>query len=64
MFITNQAGIEKGKTDATKFKQKVDQILARLEIDIEVFVSCGSGPFRKPAPGVFHFLQHYLALQV
>ena len=63
VFITNQAGIESGKTDANKFKQKIDALLLHLEIDVEVFVSAGHGPFRKPAPGVYHLLKEYLALQ-
>jgi len=62
VFITNQAGIESGKTDARKFRQKVDAILAQLEIDVEVFVAAGHGPFRKPSPGVFHLMREYLAL--
>ena len=63
VFVTNQAGIESGKTDANKFRQKIDALLLHLEIDVEVFVSAGHGPFRKPAPGVYHLLKEYLALQ-
>ena len=63
IFVTNQNGIGSGKTDKDSWIQKMDKLLEKLEIDIEIFVSSGPGAFRKPLPGVFHLLKTYLGLE-
>ena len=63
IFLTNQNGIDTGKTNKTEFKLKIESILAKLEIDVEVFVAAGSSIFRKPLPGTFHLLREYLGMK-
>lgn len=63
IFLTNQNGIDTGKTNKTDFKLKIESILAKLEIDIEVFVAAGSSIFRKPLPGTFYLLKEYLGMK-
>ena len=45
------------------FKLKIESILSKLEIDIEVFVAAGSSIFQKPLPGTFHLLKEYLGMR-
>ena len=63
IFLTNQNGIDTGKTNKTDFKLKIESILAKLEVDIEVFVVAGSSIFRKPLPGTFYLLKEYLGMK-
>jgi bifunctional polynucleotide phosphatase/kinase len=57
IFITNQKGISKGKTGVKDFKGKVEAIVKRLSLPIQVFVSTGLGEFRKPLPGMWDHLE-------
>ena len=51
-----------GKTDKEGFKHKMEKLLQKLEIDVEIFIASGPGKFRKPAPGIFYLLKEYLGL--
>ena len=58
VFITNQAGIAKGKMTIQEFSVKVNNILKRLGVDALVFVSVSdTGYYRKPRPGVWKWLE-------
>ncbi|XP_065178968.1 uncharacterized protein F21D5.5-like [Sycon ciliatum] len=56
VFFTNQAGIAKGRTSAKDFQKKVDTIVSRLGIPVEVLVSTGESNYRKPSPDMWHFI--------
>lgn len=53
VLFTNQAGVSKGKTDLGEWKGKIADILKKVGIPIQVFVSMGEGISRKPAPGMW-----------
>ena len=58
VFITNQAGIAKGKLTIEQFSGKVVRILTRLGINATVFVSTAeTGYYRKPRPGIWEWLE-------
>ena len=58
IMITNQAGIAKGKLTLAQFQKKLKNILARLGVNVQVFVSTGdTGYFRKPRPGIWEWLE-------
>ena len=58
VFITNQAGIAKGKMTIQEFSVKVNNILKRLGVEALVFVSVSdTGYYRKPRPGVWQWLE-------
>ncbi|XP_013389083.1 bifunctional polynucleotide phosphatase/kinase [Lingula anatina] len=56
VFFTNQSGISKGKMTEQEFQRKVENITSKLNIPVQVFVSTGSGLYRKPSLGVWNVL--------
>ncbi|XP_068173160.1 bifunctional polynucleotide phosphatase/kinase [Antennarius striatus] len=56
VFFTNQLGIAKGKLRPEVFKSKVEDILATLQLPVQVFVSTGPGVYRKPVMGMWNHL--------
>ncbi|KAG8233558.1 hypothetical protein J437_LFUL013770 [Ladona fulva] len=57
VIFTNQAGIESGRTRLEDFKTKVERIVKRLGVPIQVYVCIASGGlYRKPAIGMWQIL--------
>ena len=58
VFVTNQAGIAKGKLTIGQFSEKVQSIMKKLGVDAMVFVSVSdTGYYRKPRPGIWQWLE-------
>jgi len=58
VFITNQAGIAKGKLTVEQFQLKMSNLLARLGVSATVFCSTSdTGYYRKPRPGIWEWLE-------
>lgn len=56
VIFTNQAGLGTGKIKIEDFKTKIEKVVKRLNVPIQVFVSTGKGIYRKPAPGMWNML--------
>jgi len=57
VFITNQAGIAKGKLKQEDFQEKVERIISRLGVPVQVVCSTSEGGFfRKPRTGIWRWL--------
>ena len=58
VFITNQAGISRGKLKEEDFQEKVERIQSKLGVPLQVICSTsGGGFFRKPRPGTWFWLE-------
>lgn len=55
LFVTNQAGIEKGRVKFSELKKKFQSIVATLDIPIFLFVATGENHFRKPSTEIWNF---------
>ncbi|KAI9561889.1 hypothetical protein GHT06_012851 [Daphnia sinensis] len=59
VIITNQAGLSNGKLKPQDFRQKLSDIRSKLGVPIQVFISSGSGIYRKPAMGMWNHLTEH-----
>ena len=60
VMFTNQAGMSKGKTKVSEWRQKVESFLGKVGVPIQIFCASGGGQYRKPAPGMWDFfVQNY-----
>jgi bifunctional polynucleotide phosphatase/kinase len=55
VFITNQAGVEKGHTKVSDLKTKFDAMIRELRIPVYVLISTGETHFRKPSAEMWNF---------
>ncbi|XP_045115645.1 LOW QUALITY PROTEIN: uncharacterized protein F21D5.5-like [Portunus trituberculatus] len=55
IIFTNQAGIGTGKHTAEGIQKKIESIIQKLGVPIQVFISTGKGEYRKPAIGMWNF---------
>uniref|UniRef100_A0A182WZZ8 PNK FHA domain-containing protein n=1 Tax=Anopheles quadriannulatus TaxID=34691 RepID=A0A182WZZ8_ANOQN len=56
VIFTNQAGIGKGKVRIEDFRQKIESLVRKLGVPMQVFISTGSGKYRKPRTGMWQTL--------
>ncbi|CAI4227121.1 unnamed protein product [Auanema sp. JU1783] len=58
-IFTNQKGLEKGHVLKKDFQKKIEAVVKALGVPIHVFISAGSGRFRKPCTGMWEALERY-----
>ncbi|CAG0901649.1 unnamed protein product [Darwinula stevensoni] len=56
-FLTNQLGVAKGKVGREELRGKVEAVVGRLGVPVQALVSTGKGRFRKPATGMWEYLE-------
>lgn len=56
VFFTNQGGIASGKLKLSDFKKKVEAIVRKINVPVQVFVSGRDDICRKPRSGMWHCL--------
>lgn len=55
-FISNQAGVQNGKTSIPELQGKVDKIIDAIGLPVDFICSLDNDLFRKPRPGMWHFM--------
>ncbi|KAJ8928964.1 hypothetical protein NQ314_018401 [Rhamnusium bicolor] len=56
VFFTNQSGLGKDPYKIKEFKRKVENILTKISLPIQVFFATGKTIYRKPLPGMWNTL--------
>ncbi|XP_065210955.1 uncharacterized protein F21D5.5-like [Planococcus citri] len=56
VFFTNQGGISSGKLKVSDFKKKVEAIVRKINLPVQVFVAGRDDICRKPRPGMWNCL--------
>ncbi|XP_045772876.1 uncharacterized protein F21D5.5 [Maniola jurtina] len=56
VILSNQSPIGKGRVKIEDFKKKIEGIVEKLNIPMQVFLATGKGFYRKPAPGMWKLL--------
>ncbi|CAJ0920307.1 unnamed protein product, partial [Mesorhabditis belari] len=57
VFFSNQNGIGKDHISPDAFKRKIEAIIEKLNVPIQVFLALSKNRYRKPCIGMFDYLQ-------
>ncbi|XP_011352161.1 uncharacterized protein F21D5.5 isoform X2 [Ooceraea biroi] len=57
VIFTNQAGLSTGKVKIKDFKLKIEKIVQKIGVPIQVFIAVGKIVYRKPMIGMWQFLE-------
>mmetsp|Transcript_38602 Transcript_38602/g.43843 ORF Transcript_38602/g.43843 Transcript_38602/m.43843 type:complete len:191 (+) Transcript_38602:1038-1610(+) len=57
VIFTNQGGVSKGQTTTNEIKTKLNAIQQKLDIPIQVFASTTKDVYRKPALGMWEYME-------
>ena len=57
VFFTNQAGLEKGKTDCKQLLLKFEDVINAVGVPIQVFICPGNNHYRKPSTEMWKFME-------
>lgn len=56
IILSNQSPIANGRVKIEDFKNKIEGIVEKLDVPMQVFFATGKGFYRKPAPGMWRLL--------
>ncbi|CAL1547555.1 unnamed protein product [Lymnaea stagnalis] len=58
VIFTNQLGVSKGKTKIDELKAKIENVVAKLQVPVQVFIATHDGKYRKPSCGMWEKLKN------
>lgn len=56
VFFTNQSGVGKDPYKIKGFKRKIENIVSKISVPIQVYIATGKSTYRKPIPGMWNVL--------
>ncbi|XP_013186907.1 uncharacterized protein F21D5.5 [Amyelois transitella] len=56
VILSNQAPIGNGRVKIDDFKKKIESLVKKLSVPIQVYIATGKGIYRKPLNGMWKFL--------
>lgn len=56
VILSNQAPIGKGRVKIEDFKKKIENLVTKINVPIQVYIATGKGFYRKPTPGMWKTL--------
>ncbi|XP_068633351.1 uncharacterized protein F21D5.5 [Battus philenor] len=56
VILSNQAPIGKGRVKIEDFKKKIENLVIKINIPIQVYIATGRSYYRKPTPGMWETL--------
>lgn len=62
VILSNQAPIGNGRVKIEDFKIKIENLVAKIGVPIEVYIATGKGIYRKPATGMWKVLAEQVIL--
>lgn len=62
VILSNQAPIGNGRVKIEDFKVKIENLVSKIEVPIEVYLSTGKGIYRKPSTGMWKVLAEQVIL--
>ncbi|XP_018392374.1 PREDICTED: uncharacterized protein F21D5.5 [Cyphomyrmex costatus] len=57
VIFTNQAGLSTGKFKISDFKGKIEKVVQKIGVPIQVFIAVGRSIYRKPTIGMWELLE-------
>lgn len=57
VFFTNQLGVARGKTKIEDLMKKVENVISKVQVPVQVFIATHEGRYRKPMTGMWELLQ-------
>lgn len=64
VILSNQAPIGNGRVKIEDFKVKIENVVSKIGVPIEVYIATGKGIYRKPATGMWQVLAEKVILMI
>lgn len=61
VILSNQAPIGNGRVKIEDFKKKIENIVQKLNVPMQVYIATGKGYYRKPMIGMWKFLKEQVS---
>ncbi|BFZ15733.1 hypothetical protein BsWGS_18772 [Bradybaena similaris] len=58
VIFTNQLGVARNKTKIEDLMKKINNVVAKLQVPVQVFIATHEGRYRKPMTGMWEILQN------
>ncbi|CAG5117594.1 unnamed protein product [Candidula unifasciata] len=58
VFFTNQLGVARRKTKIEDLMKKIENVVAKLQVPVQVFIATHEGRYRKPMTGMWEQLEN------